>query len=1118
MRRGIPRILFRILKITGITVGSLILLLFLLPYLFPGFVSSKIRQWARHSIRTELTFSTARLSFFKHFPSLTLTLYDVKLKGSAPYADEELIDASEISLGVDLSSIFSEVDIDKIYLENAFINIQADAAGHANYNIYNSKPSKAPAQPADSAGASLKIQKIIIENSKVIYDDRSIPMLIDARNFNYQGSGDLSKDVFDLNTHMQIDTINFNYDSVPYFVSKKLRADLVTSINTNSLAFIFQKNDLVINTLPVAFTGRLAFMKDGYDMDFKLKSTDSDLHDMFTALPPNMVDWLSQTEVRGYGDIDASLTGKYIASTNTMPDVIFNMKIRNGYISYKNAPAPVTNLFLNFQSRLPGLNTDSLKVNVDSVFFNLDKGYFSAIVNTKGLKSPWVSAKVRSSLDLAALHNAFGIAPIDLKGRFDCQLDAEGQYATSVVRKKTLRKTTIDTVISSIPHFVFTSSLKEGYLKYASKPEAVRNISFVFNASCADQDYRHLKVSLDTLNANVLSSYIHGYFHLADAAIPATPSHVAPASDIGRALARPLPIDASLETVFHLSDIDKVYPLEKDSMEVAGDLAVHIRTKGNYSPSAHRFPVTRAELKLSNGRVKTKYYPHPLQDIQVSATVTNTDGSIKDLDVALTPFSFMFEGQPFMVKADLKDFDNLLYNIQSRGTLDIGKISRVFGLKDYQVTGLIATDFSLRGRESDATTGHYDRLFNEGTMKMEELKVSSELFPLPFHIHTGLFRFNQDKMWFDKFNATYGKTNFTLDGWLTDVIGYMTKKGELLHGNFNLYSNDMAVDQLMAFAGKTASAPANATNSATGQNSATTSGKSDSAMAADPHGTSITKPQSGHDSTGVIIVPDNLAVGFHAHIGRLRYDGLEIDSFRGGVSLDSGVMHLDTTTFVLVGAPIEMNATYASESPHSATFDYHLNAKNFDVHRAYTEVKLFRDLASSAANAQGIISLDYKLSGRLDGNMHPVYPSLKGGGTITLSKVKVKGMKMFGEVSKQTNKDVNDPDLAGVQVKSTINNNIINIQRTRMKVSLFHLRMEGQTSFDGRLNLHVRVGLPPFGIIGIPVTVIGTEDKPEVKIRRSKTGDILTETDDSEADGDQATKADANQAAKPAHQ
>src|ERR1700722_11811398 len=178
MKSKPSRLLVRILKITGISIAAIFLLLFLLPYFFPGFVSGKIRQWAHKSIRTELNFSSARLSFFRPFPALTLTLYDVKLKGPAPFESETLIDAREISLGVDLRSIFSEVDIDKIFLENAFINIQADTAAHANYNIYISKPAKTPTQPADSAGASLKIQKIIIENSNVVYNDRSLPMLI----------------------------------------------------------------------------------------------------------------------------------------------------------------------------------------------------------------------------------------------------------------------------------------------------------------------------------------------------------------------------------------------------------------------------------------------------------------------------------------------------------------------------------------------------------------------------------------------------------------------------------------------------------------------------------------------------------------------------------------------------------------------------------------------------------------------------------------------------------------------------------------------------------------------------------------------------------------------------
>ncbi|HXO76407.1 MAG TPA: AsmA-like C-terminal region-containing protein, partial [Puia sp.] len=524
-----------------------------------------------------------------------------------------------------------------------------------------------------------------------------------------------------------------------------------------------------------------------------------------------------------------------------------------------------------------------------------------------------------------------------------------------------------------------------------------------------------------------------------------------------------------------------------------------------YQPSRQQFPVTEANLQLNNGRVQTKYYPHPLENIQVSARVTSKGGSMKDLDIALTPASFLFEGQPFTMKMDLQDFSNLRYNIVSRGTLDLGKIVKVFALTDYTITGLVDTRLSLRGLQSDATQGHYDRLYNEGSLKVKDLQVSSELFPLPFRIHTGLFRFDQDKMWFDAFDANYGKSRFTLNGWLSDVIGYMSDKKQPLKGKFDLTSDYVLVDQLMAFAGPSTGTkaptltPQNGTKATT---SAPQNGAQPAALAAGTaQRTTPTPAQTGAQptsSTGVIIVPSDLAVSLHANIKKIQYNGLDIDSFKGGVSIDSGTVTLDTTAFTLVGAPVQMNASYKSLSPQRAEFNYHIQAKDFDVQRAYKEVKLFHDMASSASKAQGIISLDYKLAGKLDGNMFPVYPSLKGGGTLSVSKVKVKGLRLFSEVSKETNKNVTDPDLSKVDIRSTINNNIITIERTRMKVSVFKLRIEGQTSFDGRLNLHFRVGLPPFGIIGIPVSVTGTQDKPIIKARRASKKDELEEDKDDE--------------------
>ncbi len=1047
MRSAFSRIIFRVLKITGIAVGCLLALLFLLPYLFPNFVSGKIRQWARKSVKSELQFSSARLSFFRHFPALTLTLYDVKLNGSAPFEKETLIQADEIALGVDLRSVFSEIQIDKIFLTNAFINVEAVTEGRTNYNIYAAAKPDQPAA-ADSNTASLKIKKIIIEKSRLTYNDQSLTILINARGLDYQGNGDLSQAIFDLHTHMKIEALDFYYARQPYFINKKLDADLITKINTNSLALVFERNQLLINQLPVDFTGQFSFLKDGYDMDFRLNAADASLQNILSALPPNVLDWLTKTEVRGSGDFQASLKGKYVAATNTMPDLNFDLSIRNGYIANAQTPSPVSNLYLELHSHLPGLNPDSLNLTVDSAFFNLEKDFFSATFRMKGLKSPWISANIRSEMDLMKWDRAFGFAPADLKGRLHLQARAEGVYATRIEKKVTLRRTTVDTVITSIPHFTLNTSLHNGYFKLASRPEAVTNINFDVDAACTGSDYKKTKLTVQHFNANVLGSYIKGFFRL---------------DNLGDGT-----VEAGLETIFHLANINKVYPL--DSMDLAGDLAVHIKTKGSYQPDKHLFPVTQADLSLDNGSIQTKYYPHPLEKIHAGARIISRSGSLKDLDVTLTPISFLFEDQPFTLNADLRDFTDLNYNLTSNGTLDLGRIGKVFALKDYEVSGLIQTRLSLRGRQSDATSGHYDRLFNEGSLKVKDLQVRSELFPLPFQINTGDFSFHQDKMVFDRFDASYGKSRFVLNGWLSDVIGYMSRKGQPLRGSFDLKSDYVLVDQLMAFAGP-------APGSAGGANRAIAS---------------ATPPAGGQP--GVILVPGDLAVSFHANVKKVEYNGLNIDSFRGGVSIDSGAIHLDSTNFTLAGAPVEMNASYKSLDPQRALFDYHIQAKDFDVQRAYREVKLFRDMATSAAKAQGIISLDYNLSGRLDASMHPVYPSLKGGGKVSISKVKVKGLRLFGEVSKETNKDVNDPDLSKVEIKTTIANNLITIERTRMKVAVFKLRFEGQAGFDGRLNLHCRVGLPPFGVIGIPVSVTGTQDNPKVKARRGTDEDKLEET------------------------
>jgi AsmA protein len=147
-------------------------------------------------------------------------------------------------------------------------------------------------------------------------------------------------------------------------------------------------------------------------------------------------------------------------------------------------------------------------------------------------------------------------------------------------------------------------------------------------------------------------------------------------------------------------------------------------------------------------------------------------------------------------------------------------------------------------------------------------------------------------------------------------------------------------------------------------------------------------------------------------------------------------------------------------------------------------------MASAAENAQGIVSLNYKVGGKLDANMQPIYPSLIGGGTLAVKNVKMRGFKMFGSVSEKTGTEaIKNPDVSKVDINTKIKNNIITIERFKFKFAGFRPRIEGTTSFDGQLNIKMRLGLPPLGIIGIPMTITGTKDAPKVKLGK-KTEDL----------------------------
>lgn len=1025
----------KFLKILGISIASLLALLFIIPFLIPKTINQQITKTINQNIKGEVSFKGTGLSFFTHFPSLTLNLDEFLLKGSEPFKNDTLIYAKQMALGINLFSLFSDqIKVDEFYLDRAKINILSDEQGHANYNVYESKADGK--KSTDTGTTAIKIEGIYIKNSDLVYNDKSIPMVIDAKGLNYSGTGDLSKAIFDLKSKLSIKDADIYYAGTPYLLHKELNAKLVTKINTNSLDLLFDENNIKINSLPIRFVGRFSFLKDGYDMDFKTQAKETDLQNIFSALPAEIADKLEKTKVKGYAEIDASLIGKYIAESNTMPSLTFNMKVREGEITNPNTPESIKNLFLNLQTKIPSLNPDSLDLNMDSLYFNIGNDYLSSITKIKGLKEPQIYTKTRSNIDLEKWAKVVNMDSLNIKGRLVMSINADGKYSKKVV-KSGIRQ--VDTVIATVPTFDAKIKLTNGYFKYAALPSPIDKINFDFVANNINGDYKNTKLEINNIDINAMSNYIKGYLKLQ------TINNIT--------------VDLGLKTAINFAEIKNFYPVK--GLVLDGKLAIDVSSKGSYDKVNKLFPITKASIKLDKGYIKTANFNEALEKIAVDAVVTNNDGTLKGTLLHVKPISFEMAKQPFLLKANVSNLENVSYDIASRGTLDIGKLYKLFAVPGYQVHGLIYTNVNFKGLQSDAMAGRYGRLQNKGFMSIKDLNILTDMFPNAFLIKNGKFSFTSSALKFDEFNASYGGSDFKLNGNLSNYVNFVFDEREKLSGNFVLHSNKIIADEFMAYAGDTT--------------------------------------VSSTAAKGVIIVPTNLNITFNANVNDVAYNGLNLKNAKGKMTINNGKIILSETGFDLVGAKVMMDASYQSTSTKSANFDFKLNAKEFDIAKAYKEIKLFREMATSASKVKGVVGLDYQLTGRLNDEMYPVMPSIKGGGSLTLKDVKLAGFKMMNAVSKETNRDsLTNPNLKDVVVKTTIKNNILTIERTKMKIAGFRPRFEGEVSLDGRLNLKGRLGLPPFGIIGIPLSITGTQEKPVVKLRRNKDGK-LEETEDVES-------------------
>lgn len=599
------------------------------------------------------------------------------------------------------------------------------------------------------------------------------------------------------------------------------------------------------------------------------------------------------------------------------------------------------------------------------------------------------------------------------------------------------------------PTLNMSVKLTDGYIKERAFPHPINSINLLTNLTIPNFNFESMELVCDTLSFKIKDDISNLKFKVEGFETPN--------------------IAMSGRGAIDLSILSGALALP--GFSTIGTLNYSLSVEGKLDPNQDLFPKGDIELDINEASISTPYSNYPLESGAASIAIRNSRGTREALHIEVDPIKFTFGGSPFFLKGSLSNFDKLNYVVIAEGVLPLDSLSTLFNITAPAMKGSLEGNIYLEGGASSVEA---DELVEEGRgeLSLKNFQFQGSEMAYPLKVSNSTLRFNKERAILERMEVEYGENRAELRGYLSNFLNWALAKGTL-KGALSVNSKKLNLDNFISYS-----------------TDVTTQSQEDKELESEEK---LIAPQE------IIDLPEKVNLSFSANVDELNLYKIKATNFVGEAAILNRTLFINGTGVNIAGANLLLDATYRPVDKRSALVDLWARADSFDIKRAYREIPILNDIFSSGAYMSGLISMDYKINTTLDSTMNPILPSMEGKGYIRLEDVNVKGLKVLGMLSKATGRDsIDNPNLKGVIINSTIADNKIKVSRTRMRIFGFRPRFEGESSFDGRVSFKFRLGLPPFGIIGIPVSITGSFENPIIKIKRDKNGGILYDNEPDE--------------------
>ncbi len=686
-------------------------------------------------------------------------------------------------------------------------------------------------------------------------------------------------------------------------------------------------------------------------------------------------------------DLDHSGSGNFNEqtfdlTTKTVADSLTVAYGGSEYLSNKRAEIDMTigisEAYTKYTFKENTAKLNDFALSFDGWFKMNDKAYDMDIT----FKNPGTSFK--SLLSLVPGMYTKDFSKIETKGELSFNGFAKGTYNEK-----------------QMPAFNLSLNVKDAMFKYPELPTPVNNINMdllvdnktgVIENTLVDLKKLHLDLGSNPVDARMLIENLKDYR-----------------------------MDGVVKAKLNLAELSKMVPMQ--GLEMKGIYSIDAKAKGVYDSIRKIIPAIDVTMELANGHVKASQFPLPLQDVHFISTVKNSSGKMAETFITVKDFNMVMEGEKFTADLLLQNLDDYTWDLKAKGGIDIEKMTKIFPVGGMTLTGKVKADIETKGKYSDVNAKRYDKLPTSGSASLKDFKFNSKTLPYSVTISQAEGAFNPQKIELKNTNGTIGKSDFSVDGSVSNYIGYVFGK-ETIKGNVNFKSTLLDLNEFMTDSGNTT--------------------KADSTS-----------------STGVIPIPQNIDFIFHSDIKTVRMMEYKITNANGDVIVKDGIANLSSVKFTMLGGSFAINGAYNTKDLNHPKYDFALKIDDLSIQEAAKSFSIIKTYAPIAGLVNGKFGTDFKINGELGQDMMPKMNTVSGLGLIKIAEAVLTKSTLVSGITSLTKLDnADNVTLKDVLMSAAISNGRLSVKPFNVKFGNYVTTISGSTGLDKSIDYNLKMMVP----------------------------------------------------------